>query len=163
MFRLIIAFVLGSLSLPAAAQRFEALVVKVRDGDSLVVRRNPVGRTSEVRMAGIDAPEYNQPYGRKAKAALEAMVLDRRVAMQVTDRDRYGRLVARVWVGDTYVNAAMAQGGHAWAFSRYLADRQILESARRAGLARRGLWALPPQKRVPPPVWRQQHPRRPAR
>ena len=163
MVRLIVALLLGSLAyVPAAvAQRIEAVVERVKDGDSLVVRRNLLGRKSELRMAGIDAPERNQPWGRQAKSALEAMVLNRRVTVQVTDRDRYGRLVARVWTGQTYVNAAMAEGGHAWAFSRYLKDRQIGEAANRARLQRRGLWALPPSQRIPPPAWREQHPRRP--
>ena len=36
-------------------------VVRVKDGDSLVVDSN--GREVEVRLADIDTPEYNQPRG----------------------------------------------------------------------------------------------------
>ena len=45
-----------------------AAVDYIIDGDSLVIRRDT--RTMEVRLWGIDAPEYDQPDSDSAKAAL---------------------------------------------------------------------------------------------
>jgi endonuclease YncB( thermonuclease family) len=150
---------LAAASPVAAAPRFEAEVVRVKDGDSLVVRRFDVKRESEIRLAGIDAPELAQPWGIQARSALRRMVLGKSVTVEVTDRDRYNRLVARVWQGKRYVNADMARNGDAWAFSRYLPDREIRAGQDAARAAGRGLWRLPPDQRLPPATWRDLHPR----
>jgi endonuclease YncB( thermonuclease family) len=143
----------------AAATTMEGEVLRVKDGDSLMLYRPDVKRTSEVRLAGIDAPELAQPWGLQARSALRRKVQGRTVRVEVTDRDRYGRLVARIWVGPTYVNAYMAQYGHAWAFDRYLNDSRIRQGQTLARREKRGLWALPPADRLPPPTWRELNPR----
>lgn len=147
------------LATPAAAATiFEGRVVRVKDGDSLLVERADVKRTSEIRLAGIDAPELSQPWGIQARSGLRRIVQGKMVKVEVTDRDRYGRLVGKVWQGKAYVNAAMTLGGNAWAFDRYLRDRDIRAGQDTARKANRGLWALPPEQRLPPPTWRERHP-----
>lgn len=142
----------------AAATRFERRVLRVKDGDSLMLERADVKRTSEIRLAGIDAPELSQPWGLQSRSALRRLVQGQQVLVEVTDRDRYGRLVARLWRGRTYVNAAMTHEGHAWAFDRYLPDRDIRAGQTAARKAGRGLWQLPPEKRLPPATWRDRYP-----
>lgn len=164
MFRRFALAVLLLIAAPAAAgfpplATFEGRVVRVKDGDSLMVERLDVKRTSEVRLAGIDAPELAQPWGIQSRTALRRLVQGKRVRVEVTDRDRYGRLVGKVWEGRTYVNAAMTDQGHAWAFNRYMRDSRIRagqDAARKAGL---GLWRLPEKDRVPPATWRDRNPR----
>lgn len=143
-----------------AATRIEGRVVRVKDGDSLMLERLDVKRTSEIRLAGIDAPELDQPWGVQARSALRRLVLGQAVVVEVTDRDRYGRLVGRMWRGRTYVNAAMTDQGHAWAFDRYLPDREIRAGQTAARAAGRGLWQLPPEQRLPPATWRDRYPRK---
>jgi endonuclease YncB( thermonuclease family) len=159
MWRVLPVLILLLGSIPAAATRFEGRVVGVKDGDSLLVHRPDVKRTSELRLAGIDAPELAQPWGIQSRSALRRLSQGSAVRVEVTDRDRYGRLVARVWQGRTYVNAEMTRQGHAWAFDRYLADSAIRAGQREARAAKRGLWSLPPQDRLPPATWRERHPR----
>ncbi len=144
---------------PAYATTFEGEVIRVKDGDSLVLYRPDVKRTSEIRLAGIDAPELAQPWGLQARSALRRKVERRGIRVEVVDRDRYGRLVGRIWVGPTYVNSYMTRYGHAWAFDRYMTDRQIRAGQDLARTERRGLWALPPADRLPPATWRERHPR----
>lgn len=58
--------------LPATAETLSGKVVGVHDGDTLtllVAGNRPV----KVRLAGMDAPELNQPYGQQAKQALSAL------------------------------------------------------------------------------------------
>ncbi len=160
MLRLFTLALLLLVAAPAAAASFEGRVVRVKDGDSLMLYRPDVKRTSEIRLAGIDAPELAQPWGVQARSALRRLVNGKTVRVEVTDRDRYGRLVARVWLGRTHVNAEMTRAGNAWAFDRYLKDREIRagqDQARREG---RGLWALPPADRLPPATWRERNPQR---
>jgi endonuclease YncB( thermonuclease family) len=151
--------VAGLLSSTGHAATISGEVLRVKDGDSLVLYRPDVKRTSEIRLAGIDAPELAQPWGLQARSALRRKVERRAVRVEITDRDRYGRLVARVWVGPTYVNAYMTQFGHAWAFDRYMKDSRIRAGQELARREKRGLWALPPQDRLPPATWRDRNPR----
>lgn len=155
---LLLALWLG-IAGPALAARFEAVVVRVKDGDSLVVERVREKRQSELRLFGIDAPELDQPWGIQSRTALRRLVGGKTITVETMDRDRYGRLVARVWVGRTYVNAAMAWNGDAWAFTRYGPDPAITDGHKSARAAGRGLWSLPPSERVPPATWRQRNPR----
>lgn len=144
---------------PALATAFDAQVVRVKDGDSVLVYRPDVKRQSEIRLAGIDAPELAQPWGIQSRSALRLLLGKKPVRVEVTDRDRYGRLVGKMWVGRTYVNAYMAETGNAWAFRRYYNDKAIREGQKAAKAAGRGLWSLPPDQRIPPADWREQHPR----
>lgn len=144
---------------PAFATTFTARVVRVKDGDSIVVERHDVKRISEVRLAGIDAPELAQPWGIQARSGLRRIVLGKDVTVEVTDRDRYGRLVGKVWLGKAYVNAAMTLSGNAWAFDRYMPDKAIRAGQEEARRRKRGLWGLPAEQQVPPASWRALHPR----
>lgn len=77
-------------------------VTRVVDGDTIHVRFDG-GATEKVRLIGIDTPEdttRQEPYGPEA-TAYARQVLDGAVVYLETDaelRDRYGRLLAYVWV-----------------------------------------------------------------
>jgi endonuclease YncB( thermonuclease family) len=131
---------------------FEARVVRVVDGDTIVVAHS--GRREKIRLAQIDAPESNQPHGDAATRALSALVLQREVRIVPVASDRYGRLVAEVYQGDTHVNPTLVQQGHSWVYHRYAVDASLNEQERNARDARRGLWALPESERRPPWDWR---------
>lgn len=131
----------------AAAETVTGLPIVV-DGDSL---RFP---GTEVRVHGIDAPELSQscaragqPYacGREAKDAMRALINGRPVTCvgvvqkNGKEHDDWGRLLAKCRAGDTDLNAAMVESGHALAFRRYSLDYVAQED--RAREAKRGLWA----------------------
>jgi len=59
----------------------------------------------KVRLAEIDTPEKKQPYGTRAKQALSKLAFGKAARVVEVDRDRYGRVVGRVYVGDVDVNA----------------------------------------------------------
>lgn len=124
-----------------------AMVVKVTDGDTIRVRFAD-GREEKVRYIGIDTPEMDQPFGEEAKDANQALVAGREVRLvrDVSERDRYGRLLRYVYVGELFVNAELVRTGLAHAatyppdvaFADYLASLQ--HEAESAG---KGLWAFP--------------------
>ena len=134
-------------------------VVGISDGDTLtlLVDRERV----RVRLARIDAPELDQPYGKRAKAALSALALRKRARVEVIDIDRYGRTVGEVFVDGIDVNREMVREGHAWAYTKYSNSTEIIELESGARAAAKGLWALPENQREPPWIWR--HPPRAAR
>ncbi|MCO5065879.1 MAG: thermonuclease family protein [Rhizobiaceae bacterium] len=110
----------------------------VNDGDSLTFAGE------RVRLWGIDAPELNQsctidakPYacGKRARAALQAMVNAGKVDCRGSEHDKYGRLLAICRVGTIEINRAMVESGWAVAYGGY---ETAQSSARLAG---KGLWA----------------------
>ena len=137
--------VLGS-PLGAAAADLVGQVVGVKDGDTLVMQVN--GADIAVRLAEIDAPEGKQAFGHRARHALEQLALGRQARAIPQTTDRYGRTVARVYLGAVDVSQAMVRLGYAWVFDKYVTDKSLYPLQDEARAARRGLWndphAIPP-------------------
>jgi micrococcal nuclease len=109
-----------------------AQVVSVTDGDTIRVLM-PDGQNEPVRLIGIDAPEDGSILDQEATAYLEDLVLGEEVRMvvDVSDRDRFGRLLRYIYVGDLFVNEEMVRVGLAIA-KRYEPDTamaSVLEAA----------------------------------
>lgn len=154
---LAIRLLVGALVLLAAcaasAETLRGKVVGIADGDTLTLLT--IDRVQvKVRLAEIDAPEARQPYGQHAKQPLATLAFGNDADVTVTDHDRYGRTVGRVYVGRVDVNAEMVRSGAAWVYRRYSRDPALLELEGDAQRARRGLWALPEAEQVPPWEWR---------
>lgn len=135
------------------AERAETGHAVAIDGDSL--RMGGV----EMRLRGIDAPEYAQtcrrggavwPCGRLAAERLRRL-LARGPATCIGDRhDLYGRLLVSCRVLGVEVNAEMVRTGYAVAYGGYAGE----EAEARADA--RGVWAGPFER---PEAWRKAHPR----
>lgn len=131
---------------------FAAKVIWVTDGDSLRVMMRD--QDTEIRVADVDAPERDQPYGWQSKLQLIDLVRDRDVLIVPRDVDRYGRVVAYVWVDDVNVNRELVSRGAAWFYPQYARNEALYGVEQQARDAKRGLWALPLQQRVEPWEWR---------
>ncbi|RYG92174.1 hypothetical protein EU803_06960 [Loktanella sp. IMCC34160] len=80
----------------------------VVDGDTIVIQK------TQIRLFGIDAPEMNHPYGRKAKWALHALCKGQMVEARLTEVDGFGRTVARCHLEDGRdLSAEMVKAGMA--------------------------------------------------
>jgi endonuclease YncB( thermonuclease family) len=116
-------------------------VVGVHDGDTLTVL-TPAKQQIKVRLYGIDAPEAKQAFGSRGKQELSALAFGKSVRVEIESKDRYGRTVARVFVGITDVNAEMVRRGFAWWYRSYAKKDVALAAAEtEAKNAGRGLWA----------------------
>jgi micrococcal nuclease len=138
----------------AGSQAISGRADWIADGDTFTLI-STTGEEIEVRLGDIDAPEGDQPYGERARLELERLIEGRPLRVEPLDVDRLGRLVGRVYAGDTDVCARLVEGGAAWAYREFLRDADLLELESRARAARRGLWAAATP--VPPWQWRRQH------
>jgi len=125
------------------AEGTPAVVVRVDDGDSLVVDID--GDEQRVRLIGINAPEQGECVGDVAKGALTELVGGRDVLLEsdVEDSDQYGRLLRYVWIDDTLVNESMAGRGlaQARAFEPNVARQiELDEAGDRAREDQLGIW-----------------------
>lgn len=138
-----------------AADTMSGVVFIVIDGDTVLFKPDSYGAASraflKLRLANIDAPEKDQPYGEAATRALSTLVLNQRVDVTTVATDFYGRTIAQIQAGDVQVNTELVRRGLAWA-SRKAAMKKIQRDAQQAT---RGLWreAAP----MPPWVWRREH------
>ena len=113
-----------------------------KDGDSLLVG------STEVRLYGIDAPEWGQSCtrggqswdcGAAASNALAKLVSGRSVMCWSMGVDDFGRTLARCTSNGVDVNQRMVAQGHAVAFRKYASDYVAAEEQAKA--AKLGLWS----------------------
>lgn len=140
---------------PAMAFAGPCKVIDVSDGDTFTCFTDE-NEEVKVRLAEIDAPEMNQPYGDRSKQSLFSLISSEMVRLDVQDTDRYGRTVARVKrVDGVDVNAEQIRRGAAWAYPKYLKDKTLKVFELEAKNSQQGLWALPASDQMPPWEWRQ--------
>jgi micrococcal nuclease len=138
------------------ADAVPATLVSVTDGDTIKVELD--GRVEPVRLILIDTPETHDPndppecYGQEATQFLGWLLTlggDLYLETDVTNRDRYDRLLRYAWLdfgdGEVYlVNEAMARSGYA-ALSTYPPDVKYVDEIREAARFARehgyGLWS----------------------
>lgn len=137
----------------SAGETVNCRVVGISDGDTLTCLTSAKEQI-KVRLAEIDTPEKAQPYGTRSRQALSDLAFGKQVQLQVQDRDRYGRTVARVSVHGRDVSEAMIYQGAAWVYRAYNKDKPLLQVEAQAKAANRGLWSLPEADRLPPWEWR---------
>jgi micrococcal nuclease len=137
------------VSSAVSAEEFSGKVVGVVDGDTISVMRD--GKAVRVRLHGIDCPEKRQAYGSRAKQFASDLVFGKHVAVEVTDVDRYRRLIGKVRLADGRIlNHELVRSGLAWWYRKYAAKDTVLKSLEnQARIGKVGLWA----EKSPVPPW----------
>ncbi|MBI5019071.1 thermonuclease family protein [Candidatus Gottesmanbacteria bacterium] len=133
-------------------------VVSVVDGDTIKIEGGEV-----VRYIGINTPETVAPgksvecFGKEASAKNKELVQGKVVELtrDVSQRDRYGRLLRYVWLGDTMINEILVREGYAQV-STYPPDVAktdvLLEAQRQAREEEKGLWRICPPSTPTPKI-----------
>lgn len=104
-----------------SGERLRALVTRVVDGDTAEMEIQGFSDEEDVRYIGVDTPESVAPgqpvecFGKEASEFNRRLVEGERVALELgaERRDRYGRLLAYIYRGDTFVNAELVRRGYA--------------------------------------------------
>lgn len=116
-------------------------VVTVSDGDTVrIIKQNK--SQSTVRIAGIDAPEKNQPFGLKSKDFASKLLLGKVFTFRCSGKDKYGRLLGDFSNQSFTFSQSMVETGNAWWYRKYAPNEKQLERAENmARKSRIGLWA----------------------
>ncbi len=152
--RLIALCLLVFLSLTAFADSLTGKVVKITDGDTLYVL-DANYKEHKIRLAGIDAPERKQAYGLASRKHLASIVAGQQVTIEYKKRDRYGRILGKVWINGVDACLEQVKAGLAWHYKKYQReqspeDRQLYADAEnKARNERLGLW----RENNPIPPW----------
>ncbi len=146
----------------ALAAAFGGSVVRVSDGDTVVVRA-PGGDT-KIRLLGIDAPEKDQePWGPRARTFLAQLVAGKavRVETDVQPRDRYGRTLGYLYVGKVFVNLELVRQGYAMLYTfppNVAHTAELVAAQREARDAGRKIWGPEDGLTTSPYEWRHHKP-----
>jgi endonuclease YncB( thermonuclease family) len=130
-------------------------VKKVFDGDSILLSD---GR--EVRYIGIDAPETGgkrpkEYYGAEARELHRRLVSEKEIRLEFDSeqKDRYGRTLAYVYVGDRFINSELVANGAALAVPyppNLKQQKELSRAMEEARRGKRGLWAHPEEWMITP-------------
>jgi len=102
-------------------------VNKVIDGDTIVLESGEV-----VRYIGIDTPETNESnndcFAQEAWDINRELVEGKEIKLKkdISDKDKYGRLLRYVWVDDIFVNEYLIKEGYALS-AKYSPDTKYTE------------------------------------
>ena len=130
-------------------------VIRVVDGDTIEIEGG-----EKVRYIGIDTPETVDPrktvqcFGVEASKKNKELVEGKTVRLEkdITDRDKYSRLLRYVWVDGLFVNLELVKQGFANSYS-YPPDikyqKEFLAAEIGAREAERGLWKACPVVATP--------------
>ena len=130
-------------------QNFDGIEIKcsrVIDGDTIEVK-DGAGIKYKIRYIGIDTPEANEDYGdiatEKNKELVEGKIV--KLEKDVSSTDKYGRILAYVYMEDIFINAYLVQEGYAQ-ISTYPPDVKyvdyFLELQQEAKENNKGLWSI---------------------
>lgn len=135
----------------------KALDIKISDGDTVSFRSQ--GQNIRIRLAGIDAPESQQAFGRESAANLRnCLHSGNQIQAIYHKKDQYGRLIGKVLVDGRDCNLYQVQTGYAWWYADFASeqtpsDRSIYKNAQDTAQSRRlGLWSS--GNAIPPWQWR---------
>jgi micrococcal nuclease len=134
----------------AAIDRKPGTVTHVVDGDTIDVLMKPGQPAVRVRLIGIDAPEVegqSQSFGvaasNYAKARCEGRVVTLRLDELQRDHDKYGRLLAYVYLSNNeLLNESLVRDGMAFSHRRFRCDlsSQLDSAENEARKSGRGMW-----------------------
>lgn len=136
-------------------------VVRVVDGDTINVEIN--GKVEPIRYIGIDTPETVDPrkpvqcFGVEASKKNKELVEGKMVRLEkdITDRDKYNRLLRYVWLDDTLINQALVEQGYAKSYS-YPPDvkyqDKFVAAEKKAREDKLGLWTACTSETAPATV-----------
>ena len=122
--------------------------------NSRILFRQP---TYVIDLAGVDAPELDQPGGQTARQSLSDGILNKGVSVYLPTehpaKHTSGYVVAEWTIN---VNFWMVNGGHAWHDVVSAKDNTLLADAeKKARQAKCGLWAA--DSPIPPWEWRRKN------
>lgn len=163
MIKLFLFFLILALwicSSDAKRSNITGTVIKVIDGDTFDLRTTD-GNVLRIRLHGIDAPEFRQPYGRQSSRFLSDLIDNREVTVLSSKRDHYNRIIGTVLLNlnnnrNVNINETMVLEGQAWWSKLYAPNNSVLRKAQNYARKNRiGLWNY--AEPIAPWTWRKQY------
>lgn len=122
------------------AQTLTGKVIAIKDGDTVVVLDAENTQTT-LRLAEVDCPEKAQAFGTRAKQFTSDAVYLKEIKYIITDTDRYGRSIAKIYYDDNkYLSAEIIKNGFGWQYKQYSTSKLLAKLEQEARQNKKGLW-----------------------
>lgn len=126
--RLFVTLLLLVPALGLAQNYVSVTVLRVSDGDTITVKS--ADDSFKIRVAGIDAPESKQSYGKESGNALRSLLKNRSVTVSCFKIDKYQRKICRIRTdAEKDVALAMISSGNAWWYRDFARDQTAIEQS----------------------------------
>lgn len=117
---------------------------KVIDGDSIIVGKK------EVRLFGIDAPEYKQTClnkentvyncGKMSFYYLKNLVDKKQVRCSYNKKDIYNRYLAKCYFGEISINENLLENGMAVIYNYHNSSQKLIDLEKKSKINKTGVW-----------------------
>lgn len=136
-------FVYLSVTTLYCQNSFWGKVISIKDGDTVVVI-DTLNVQTTLRLAEVDCPEKAQAFGTKAKQFTSDEIYLKQVKYIVTDIDRYGRSIAKIYYNNNkYLSEEIIRNGFGWHYKKYSTSKLLAKLEEEARKNKRGLWIDP--------------------
>lgn len=119
----------------------EGKIIKVSDGDTVTLL-DQKNRKHKIRLDGIDCPESDQAYGRKATTFVKERIDGKKVKIYFNKKDPYKRILGLV-IGSKgeNINELLLANGLAWHYKHFNKNPKYAQLEREAKAKRLNLWS----------------------
>jgi endonuclease YncB( thermonuclease family) len=115
----------------------EVLIANIIDGDTVKIENG-----QSVRLKGINTPEESMPLSLEAREFLENLVQNQTVELESYGFDRYGRIIAYIFLNGENINKKILENGfgHLYYYEKDNHYNEMLQAESKAFDEKRGIW-----------------------
>lgn len=124
-------------------------VIKVIDGDTIYIKHKDFGKM-KVRLADIDAPELDQPYGKESKQLLKEIIDKKTIKLKKIAKDKYDRIIGVIYYKNLEINHYLVINGLAWCYDYYNQRIEIKGAENEAKQKKIAIWS---SSKIPIAPW----------
>ncbi|MEK7154495.1 MAG: thermonuclease family protein [Patescibacteria group bacterium] len=122
-------------------------VYKIADGDTFILENNK----QAVRLFGIDAPEMDNCYGPESYSRLSQLLKKKQVQLKEPLVDKFGRIVALVYVNGKLINETLIKEGYAAYRSEPGSGKEVMKAAHETAKSKKiGIYSSDCTDETPP-------------
>ncbi|WP_228446714.1 thermonuclease family protein [Chryseobacterium sp. 3008163] len=131
-----------------------AKVIGIKDGDTVVILDSLKNQVT-LRLADVDCPENNQPFGKNAKQFTSDQIFGKTVKYYITTTDRYNRSISKIYYDNgKYLSEEIIKNGLGWWYYKYSKDKNLGKLENQASSKKLGLFQDP--NAIPPWIYREE-------
>lgn len=124
-----------------AQQILQGKIVRIADGDTVTLL-DSLNQQHKIRLHGIDCPERHQDFHQVARDYVGELCYDKQVKIEVTGKDRYQRILGKLYLDQQEINLLLLQQGLAWHYTQFDKSPAYAQAEREARLAGLHIWSL---------------------
>ena len=122
-------------------------VYRIADGDTFILENNK----QAVRLFGLDAPEMDNCYGPESYSRLSELLKKKQVQLKEPLVDKFGRIVALVYVDGKLINETMIKEGFAAYRSEPGSGKEVMKAAHEIAKSKKiGIYSSVCTDEIPP-------------